>query len=298
MTKKRTAKLEWQIAERRLERAGEAAEEIVDRLRLPAPIDPLRVAREERQSLRVTDGNFRNRFDGQLEYHRKRGLFVLLYNNKYDAGLPEGCHHPRTRFSIAHELGHYFLERHHAYFLRGGRSHGSKSERFTDVGMERDADAFAAGLLLPRRLLKPVVNQEAPSLDRVVEISKLFDTSFVSTALRCVQLSDYPCAVVGVREGVVAWSARSERLVGAGFYPPARGSQGSASCREQWRQMQAGGMQHAYSPARAGDWFRTFDGGDLAKLHVEEYYLPVCSMKTLVVILCVPEEELEDEGDD
>lgn len=297
-TKKRMTKLDWQIAERRLERAREAAEEVVGRLRLGAPIDPFEVARDERQCLRVKGGDFRDRFDGQLEYHRTKGRFLLFYNTKYDAGLPTGRHHPRTRFSIGHELGHYFLDRHRAHFLKGGESHGSVSERYSDIEMEREADAFASGLLLPGKLLRPVVNREELSIDRIVEIAGEFNTSLVSTALRSVQLSDYPCAVVGIREGCVAWSFCSAAMIGGGRYPPARGSRGSKSCQEQWKRMASGETGVGRGVATTGEWFRTFDREDRERLHVVEHYLAVHSMQTLVAVLGVPEGEFDADDDD
>ncbi len=88
-----------------------------------------------------------------MEYHRSRNRFLLLYNTKYDAYLLPGQHHPRTRFSIAHELGHYFLEPHRAYLRRTGKSHPSKGEFLSDRTIEMEADAFAAGLLMPSALL-------------------------------------------------------------------------------------------------------------------------------------------------
>lgn len=297
-TKKMMTKLEWQIAEQRLERARQAAEEIVGRLNLAAPIDPLGIAREERQSLRVKGGDFRNRFDGQLEYHRAKNRFVLFYNTKYDSGLPVGRNHPRTRFSIGHELGHYFLERHRAHFLKGGLSHGSVSERYCDVEMEREADAFASGLLLPSKLLRPIVNEDELSVERIGEIAEHFDTSLVSTALRSVQLSDYPCAVVGIREGRVAWSFCSTAMIAAGLYPPARGARGSNSCQRHWERMASGETGVWQAAARSIDWFRTFEWHDRENLHVQEQYFPVHSMGTLLAVLGVHEDELETEDDD
>jgi hypothetical protein len=297
MTTKRTTKLEWQMAQRRLARAVEAAEEIVDRLALTAPIDPLAIAHEERHCLRVKGGDFRSQFDGQLEYHPQKKRFVLFYNTKYDAGLPEGQHHPRTRFSIAHELGHYFLERHHTHFMKGGDPHQSQSERFSDTEMEREADSFASGLLLPSNQVRPIVNERELSLSRVEVIAAKFGTSLVSTALRGVQLSDYPCAVVGIRAGQIAWSFCSKALIDAGLYPPERGSSGPSTLKRHVEQSQIDLGKRLSASGTSGDWFRTFDRDDLGKFHVEEHWLAVPVLDTVLVLLSVPEEELEDEDD-
>ncbi len=57
--------------------------------------------------LLLRSGDYRSKFDGQIEYHRANNRFLLFYNTKYD-DPQTGEHHPRTRFSFGHELGHYF----------------------------------------------------------------------------------------------------------------------------------------------------------------------------------------------
>ena len=71
------SKLEWLAKEARLRQARDAAEEIVVRSRLTAPVDPLSIAADERAMLRVRSGYFRNRFDGQLEYHPAKRRFIM-----------------------------------------------------------------------------------------------------------------------------------------------------------------------------------------------------------------------------
>lgn len=297
MTRTPRTKADWQIQRNRLEKAANRAGEILGVIGgLRPPIDPFAIAASE-ESITVIGDDFKNRFDGQLEYHRKQGRFLLFYNSKYDVGVAAGPHHPRTRFSVAHELGHFYLDAHHAYLRRGGAAHGSRGEFTTDVMIEREADAFAAALLLPAKLVRPLVNQDELSLVVVKEVATQFNTSLVSTAIRCVSLSDFPCAVVGLRDGVVAWTAMSSPLIDAGFYPPARGSSPSRSTRERWSQFQAGDASGKGS-AFGKEWFRTYDRDDLERVHVTEHYLPVQSMETLVVLLSVPEDELASDSDD
>lgn len=293
-------KTEWLAMETRLDRVRRVAEELTANLQ--APIDPLSVAKPEGQLLRCRGGDFRDAFDGQLEYHPSARCFVMFFNTKYDTGLAPGAHHPRTRFSISHELGHYFLEKHRAILLKGGKPHPSRGEFVHDVNLEREADAFAAGLLLPSRLARPLINEDELSLDAVEQLARHFNTSLVSTALRCVQLSDFPCAVVGLREGTVAWSVRSPSLVEAGLYPPERGNQGSRTAAGQWAAFASGAGERAQGSAFAPQWFRTFDRDDLAHVHVTEHYLPVKTMGTLLVLLTVPEDDVmrddENESED
>lgn len=242
--------------------------------------------------------DFRNRFDGQLEYHRREDRFLLFYNTKYDAGLARSGHHPRTRFSIAHELGHFYLDVHHAYLRHGGKAHGSRGEFMNDATIEREADAFAAGLLMPERSIRRFVNRDVLSLDAIEQIATVFQTSLVSTALRCVELSDFPCALVALRDGSVAWSTRSQALIDAGFYPPTRGGDGSPTAKAQCSAFATGEARKVRCSAFGRQWFRTFDRDELEHVHVTEHYLPVPTMSTLLVLLTIPEDELTDRDDD
>src|SRR5271157_1307304 len=54
------------------------------------------------------------------------------------------------RFTVAHELGHYFLEGHvQALFGAGQQFHQSESGFTSNDKYEREADSFAASLLMP-----------------------------------------------------------------------------------------------------------------------------------------------------
>src|SRR5262245_54440921 len=101
----RPTKMDWTEEQHHQEKAARTADELIARLKLKPPIDPLAVARTEQQILRTGGCDLGQRYDGKLEYVRSRDLFLLYYNTKYDAGLPAGEHHPRTLFSISHELG-------------------------------------------------------------------------------------------------------------------------------------------------------------------------------------------------
>lgn len=281
----------------RLEKAADRASEIlVVANALRAPVDPFALAATERVLTLIGD-DFKQRFDGQLEYHRREDKFLLFFNTRYDQSMPAECHHPRVRFSVAHELGHYYLEPHHAYLRRGGRSHKSRGEFVNDANIEREADAFAAGLLLPRKLVRPLLNEDQVSLAVIEELAGKFETSLVSTALRCVELSDFPCAVAGLRNGVVAWCVTSPSLIEAGFYPPATGSAPSGTARDQWAAFVYGTARKAKGGSFARQWFRTYDKPDVGQVHVDEYFLPVPAMQTLIVLLTIPPDAMAaDDG--
>jgi hypothetical protein len=257
---------------------------------LTAPVDPWALAKSEAPRLEVIPANFGSAFDGRLEYHPSHRRFLLFVNTKYDEATPPGQHHPRTRFSLSHELGHFYLERHRVYLLGGGRAHGSVFGYDYDVAIEREADAFAAGLLLPETLLQRL-DRRPPDARHIKELASHFQTSLVSTAIRCVNRSQFPCAVVGVQGGAIVWQFFSDALIEGGCYPSPKGPLRSATARKQWDAFAAGEevKENAFAPPVA--WF----GGGCPKdaaFSVEEHYLPITSMNVLLVLLSVPEGEL------
>lgn len=299
MPTKGKTRLDWQMEQTLMERAGQAAEEILCFAReTDAPIDPLRIAAAESDQLRVVGDDFRNAFDGQLEYHPKKRRFLLFYNNKYDRLMPVGEHHPRTRFSIAHELAHFYLERHNEFLRKGGRKHGSKGEFANDYITEREADSFAASLLMPSFLIGPLVNEGVLSLGRFDDLVSMFKTSLLSTARRAVTMSDFPCAVVGIRNGMTAWVCRPESLIKFGFYPPSRGPFTSKTAYEQWRKFTLGTAERHTVPVYANEWFKTYDRTELGQVSVTEHYQPIPILDTLVVLLTIPEDEIRLVSDD
>ena len=296
MNSKTMTKLDWMMRRTRLERASAAAEEIVEGY--AAPIDPFAIARNEGQALlRIRGEDFGDAFDGHLRYHQDRQCFVMLYNTKYDVRLAEG-HHPRTRFSVAHELGHYFLDKHRAYLMGGGEPHESRSEFKSDMIVEQEADAFAAALMMPAGLARPLVNEAELTLAMIHELSTHFGLSQVSTSLRAVRLSDFPCAVAGIRDGLVSWCTCSQRLIEAGFYPPEKSQPKATTAQERWAEFAATGSVSNSGSSFTKEWFGTYNHVGLDHYHVDEHYLAVPIMSTLVVLLSIPEDQFDCEGDD
>lgn len=279
------------------ERAADKAAEVLQVLGITsAPVDPLAVAESEAPLLTAVGADFRNKFDGQLEYHRKENRFLLFFNTKYDAGRPEG-HHPRTRFSIAHELGHFFLDHHRTCLVRSGKPHPSSSEFRSDTQIEREADAFAASLLMPAGVLSPMLAGEV-SVAQVMKLADQFKTSHLSTAIRAVRLSDFPCAVAGIRDGHIAWMFPSESLVEGGLYPSKGAAVTSRSGRERWDAFTAGETTLEKAESLVTHWFQTYERERLEELWVTEEYLPVQIMDTLVVLLTIDESDLFPDEDE
>lgn len=288
-----TTKMEWKARQRRLEMVGEQADELIERLKLSPRIDPLDVARSERRQLKFAGADLGSRYDGKLEFDKAANKFLLFFNTKYDRGLPPGSHHPRTRFSISHELGHYFLDQHHDYLRIRQRSHRSVTEFRRKYDFEREADAFAASLLLPTKFVRPVVNRSQLSINRIESIADDFNTSLICTTFRAVRLSDFPCAVAGIQNGIVSWLFPSKAMIANGIYP--KREHEVPNSLEPWTAFADGENERSDSEGQVRDWFKTFERDDLERLTVREEFMPVRSMNTLLVLLTLDERELEED---
>ena len=69
----------------------------------------------------------------------------------------------RRRFTIAHEIGHFVLHSERCRPERGGAVNEAGRRE------EREADAFAAELLMPERLVREAVREQGPDAPRLAE---------------------------------------------------------------------------------------------------------------------------------
>src|ERR1700687_5426988 len=84
------------------------------------PVDPFAIVRQE--GIELAPGEYGPKFDARIKFIPSEKAFMLFYReSKY--GPTEG----RVRFSIGHELGHFYLPHHRAYLL-SGKSHNSVSD--------------------------------------------------------------------------------------------------------------------------------------------------------------------------
>lgn len=114
----------------------------------------------------------------------------------------------RVRFTIAHEIGHYFLP-----------GHGEQSSEctFSDIYVpgksapkELEANRFAAELLLPAEKIRSHIRQQPLSIDLIRHVAKEFDASLLATAFQCVAETDETCVAIVTSDRVVRYYRRSK----------------------------------------------------------------------------------------
>lgn len=110
-------------------------------------------------------------------------------------------------FSIAHELGHYWLDGHPDHVFRSGTEHISHAGFGSTDPIEREADYFAACLLMPKPLCKPLINKNLDGMAAVLDLAKQCETSLVAAAMRYAEIGHLPTGVIQCLNGRVEFCA-------------------------------------------------------------------------------------------
>ena len=199
---------------------AELAEAVADEHCPIGIVSPAAIAADK--DITISFGHYGDAFDGMLEHMEgwsdRRSLGVggfHIYCNLDRLGQRDA---PRARFTLAHELGHYFIDE-HRLALAGGRAqaHGSSCEYESPVLAEQEADLFAANLLMPRRRFLDKAKSVSPGLAGVLKLAGAFGTSVIATALRYVDADLRPCAAVKWDWRGYAWKLLSTSAFRAYF---------------------------------------------------------------------------------
>jgi Zn-dependent peptidase ImmA (M78 family) len=116
------------------------------------------------------------------------------------------------RFSIAHELGHYFLPGHVDAVLGDSGVHESHAGFQSDDPYEIEADHFASGLLMPRKAFTEALRSAGEGLIAIEKLAKQCATSLSATALRYVQCATDPVAIIVATGRRIDYCFMSEAL--------------------------------------------------------------------------------------
>lgn len=161
----------------------------------------------------VSFGSYANAFDGLLEH--KGGRFHIYCNLDRVANRASA----RARFTLAHELGHFYIDE-HRNALKAGRvpSHGSFCEYESKNPAEQEADHFASNLLMPSERFLRQAKSSPIGLATIMSLANRFGTSITSTAVRYADLSIKPSVVVKwTAKGQFSWKWLSYETREAGF---------------------------------------------------------------------------------
>ena len=179
--------------EKRLEIAS-LAESIAEDYLNKNSVDLYTIA--ENQSITIIPGNYEDYFLGELVYDS--GDFFIHLN--YDKLSHKDD--PRTRFTLAHEYGHYFIDEHRLQLKNGISLHKSSNEGGIKRCIEREANFFASNLLMPSSHFINLSSSFEPGIASILSLKKEFQTSIESTAIRYNELDILPCLLIKWQEDI------------------------------------------------------------------------------------------------
>jgi Zn-dependent peptidase ImmA (M78 family) len=187
----------------RLLQAEFQAENLVKQLRIVSfPINPIEIAEQYGISCKseIIQG-----FSGCLV--KQGDVFGIIYSSKFN-------NESFVRFTVAHELGHYFLPVHPEFLFPQGDGIHSSHNGFTSSDIhELEADHFAAGLLMPRHLFTKALGEESiPGFHAIEALSEKCKTSITATAIRYATFADYPVALVVSSNNRIEYSFMSDKM--------------------------------------------------------------------------------------
>lgn len=133
----------------------------------------------------------------------------------------------RQRFTICHELAHHVL---------GIQSEHEGLPAWSYVRRPQNevlCDVFAAELLLPVHLFKPLVDSAAPGFLFIEGVAAQAQASLMATASRFAALAGFPCAFVLSENRKIKYSVRSASLRAAKAWIPPRSGLPQGSVTER-----------------------------------------------------------------
>lgn len=148
-------------------------------------------------------------FDGLTMFEPSTDEFYIHINTER-GNRPDS---PKGRFTLAHELGHYFLPHHRLALMRGTmRPHGSINYLIDNKSwkVEREADSYASSLLMPGNAFKAYIRGKVFDFQLLQELADVFKVSLSAAALRFVEIGNYPIMVVYAVDKKIRWARSSE----------------------------------------------------------------------------------------
>ena len=201
------------------------------------PVDPFAIAKKE--GIFLCPDNYGDSFDGRIEYYPDFNEFCLFHQQSGQFRSEE-----RVRFTIAHELGHFYLPE-HRNSLKSLDWHNCITDFTSRDPRESEADEFAADLLMPMELFRRELDrfrQGWCDLDDLFTLSKRLGASRTSTARRYCESDREGCTIFFSMNGVILWNSFSQdmKYLEMYYYPFNQPAPPGSKTADYWQQINSG----------------------------------------------------------
>lgn len=167
------------------------------------PICPFKIAKDHKITVRSKESD-------------KPGVSGFLMRAGGQFGIMHASHIKNDgfiRFTIAHELGHYFIPGHpDKLFGNSDGIHPSRSGFISRDPLELQADHFAKELLMPESLFRQEIPKAGEGFAAIEYLSQTFNTSITATAIRYCTFAEDAVVVIMSSDKKVEWSFMSPTL--------------------------------------------------------------------------------------
>jgi hypothetical protein len=200
--------------------------------------------------------------------------------NRAIATIQVGIRRTRQRFSIGHELGHWHHHRGQSFQCRVDDV--SLNLAVKDRTKEREADQYAAHLLMPGQLFRPRIKEiKAPSLNDISIIAGEFDCGLLSAAIRLIDVNTVPAILTCYDQVGLRWFLKTQD-VPRRWYLHQKLDEDSFA----YDLFRSGKEEKGLRKSGADTWFTNADGGDY---EVREHSI---AMGKEVLTLLLPEDSM------
>lgn len=197
----------------------------------------------------------------------------------------------RRRFSIAHELGHWEMDRYASELsictiddLNSWMPQSSKPDR------EQEANEFASALLMPEQFFAPLCQDHDPSFELISDLADKFNVSLTATTMRYVRFATEPCAIVFSKDGLVKWFSGSKEFNDLGLFIEVRVKPDPSSLAASF--FQGRSISSSQRNVSATAWLAP--GHYRKNARIKEQALPMPNHNSVLTLLWI-EDDLEDE---
>jgi Zn-dependent peptidase ImmA (M78 family) len=167
-------------------------------------IKPLEEIVKSEDILLIHDCYDLNTFDGMTVFDNSE-FYIHLNTDRVGSANSN-----RSRFTLAHELGHYFIDNHRIGLMEGTIApHPSFIDQVQNRSIEREADYFASCLLMPEVTFSKDIQAKKFNFDIIEFLSKEYNVSKTAAAFRFADIGNHPIMIVFSDRGVIQWSYSS-----------------------------------------------------------------------------------------
>lgn len=226
----------------------------------------------------------------EMEVKGFLGLHMCV-NGQHGIMIKEGQSRGQRRFTIAHELGHFAIPHHADLGLRHCLQEDLTGVRVhTDI--EREANEFAAELLMPRKAFLSDIEFALPSFTAIKELAApgRYDVSVTACALRWIEMADQGCALVCTEAGRIKWKFGGKRFRYA--LPPL----GSAVPAETAAAAVLRGEPVSENLEAIPTWAWLEPREATREVHESTFQIP--SLNQILSVILVAEEDRDDQEED